>query len=102
MRKQSKALTAHKIIGTLEEHQQELRKHGVKRIGLFGSYLKGTPKRQSDVDLLVSFDKPTFDNYMDLKFFLEKVLKRKVDLVVEDSLKPSLRYVREETLYAKA
>ncbi|MEM3149982.1 MAG: hypothetical protein QXT49_03245 [Candidatus Nezhaarchaeales archaeon] len=44
----------------------------------------------------------TFDNYMELKFFLEDLLKRKVDLVTYDSLKPRIKpYVMREVEYAK-
>ena len=47
----------------------------------------------SDVDILVEFEKAheTFDNYMDLKFYLEELFGRKVDLVIIDSIKPALR-----------
>ena len=95
-------LTPQTIIRTLEEQKSVLRKYGVKKIGLFGSFLKRTTHKKSDIDLLVRFDEPTFDKYMELKFMLEKLFHRKVDLVIEGSLKPSLRYVKEEALYAKA
>jgi hypothetical protein len=48
----------------------------------------------------VEFSNPTFDNYIELKFFLEKLFRRKVDLVMEDNLKPALSYVKEEAVYA--
>jgi len=92
-------LTPEGIIRTLEVHRERIKGFGVKRIGLFGSFLKGTPHRRSDIDLLVTFHKPTFDNYMGLKFFLERVLGKKVDLVIEDNLKPGLEYVKKEALY---
>lgn len=93
------ALTPDKIIKTIEAHKDEMRKLEVKRLGLFGSFLKGKPKRGSDLDFLVVFRKPSFDNYMDLKFLLEKLFNRKVDLVTERSLKPDLKYVKREALY---
>ena len=46
-------------------------------------------------------DNPNFDNYMDLKIMLEKLFKRKIDLVIEEDLKPELKYVKKETKYAK-
>ena len=92
-------LSAKEIVGTLEKHELELKKYGVKKIGLFGSYLKGEENRRSDIDILVQFDKASFDNYIELKFFLEKLFKRKVDLVIERSLKPALRYVKKEAIY---
>ena len=93
-------LSAKEIVLTLNKHKDELRKYNVKKIGLFGSFLKNNQNKKSDVDLLVEFDKTTFDNYMDLKLFLEKLFKRKVDLVVEKNLKPALRYVKKEAIYA--
>jgi hypothetical protein len=94
-------LTPNKIVQTLEEHKGEIRKYEVKQLGLFGSVLKGREKKGSDLDFLVSFRKATFDNYMELKFFLERLFHRKVDLVMESSLKPALKYVKEEALYVR-
>jgi len=98
-RPSKKLLTAKKIVATLAVNKSELRSYGVKRIGLFGSYLKGTAGRKSDIDFLVSFNKVSFDNYMDLKFFLEKIFGRKVDLVMVKALKPGMAYVKKEALY---
>ena len=94
-------LSPEKIIRIVEEHREELLSYSVKKIGLFGSYLHKTHKRGSDIDFLVQFHEPTYDNYIDLKFFLERLLHRKIDLVLEKSLKPQLSYVRREALYAK-
>jgi len=95
------SLTTFSIVKKLEQHKQELRSFSVTKIGLFGSFLHGSATKVSDMDFLVTLNKPTFDNYMDLKFFLEKMFNRKVDLVLESSLKPALRYVLEEASYAK-
>lgn len=89
------------ILQTLSTHGREIKRHGVRRIGLFGSFLKGTQHPGSDLDFLVAFQKPTFDNYIELKFLLEKLFHRKVDLVTEDSLKPAMRYVKGEVAYAE-
>lgn len=94
-------LRGSEIIKVLESHKADIRGHGVKRLGLFGSALKGSLKMRSDLDFLVTFDKPTFDGYMDLKFMLERLLHRKVDLVLEENLKNRLRYVRGEAAYVK-
>jgi len=96
-----KRLTAKKIIRTIETNKDYLNRYGVKKIGLFGSFLKGNPNKKSDIDILVKFDKVTFDNYMDLKIFLEKLFNKKVDLVTEKALKPSLKYIEREAMYAK-
>ncbi|MBI4438769.1 nucleotidyltransferase family protein [Candidatus Woesearchaeota archaeon] len=96
-----KGLTKEKIIEVISSNKNELRRFGVSRIGLFGSYQTGKNMEGSDLDFLVSFKEPTFDNYMDLKFYLEWLFGKKVDLVTEDSLKPSLRHVKEKAVYAK-
>jgi hypothetical protein len=87
------------ILRTLEEHRSELQRLGVQRLGLFGSYLQGQPRSGSDVDLLVRFDRPSFDSYMDTRFLLERLLDREVDLVTEEALKPAVRHVREQAAY---
>jgi predicted nucleotidyltransferase len=87
------------ILRALEEHRPELRRLGVRRIGLFGSYLHGWPREGSDLDFLVRFERPTFDVYMDTKFFLQDLFSREVDLVTEDALKPALDHVRREVAW---
>ena len=86
-------LTADEILKKIKENKEKIKKFGVKRIGLFGSYLRNEQKTESDIDILVEFErgKKTFDNYMDLKFFLEDLFKCKVDLVIADALKPDLK-----------
>ena len=81
------------ILGFLEKSTQQFNKYGVKKIGLFGSFVTEKNTYNSDIDVLVDFEtgKKTFDNYMDLKFFLEDKLKRKVDLVIEKNIKPELK-----------
>ncbi len=63
------------------------------RIGLFGSFARGDAGPGSDVDVLVEFADPfvTFDRYMDLKFYLEDLFGRRVDLVIRRTLKPRIR-----------
>jgi predicted nucleotidyltransferase len=73
----------------------------VNSIGLFGSYARDDFHAQSDIDVLVTFSEPTFDNYMDLKFFLEDLFGRPVDLVLEENVKNRLKKnIARETLYA--
>ncbi|MCS4541747.1 MAG: nucleotidyltransferase family protein [Euryarchaeota archaeon] len=81
------------ILRKIEENMDKIKRFGVKKIGLFGSYVRGEQKIESDVDILIEFEKggKTFDNYMDLKFFLEDLLNCKVDLVIVEALKPDLK-----------
>ena len=82
--------------------RQELKeRYSVTRIGVFGSCARGEAHPGSDVDILVELAKPTFDNYMDLKFRLEKILGQPVDLVLADTVKPRLRSaIAKEVIYA--
>jgi predicted nucleotidyltransferase len=95
-------LTNDKILNFLKDHKEELgQRFSVKRIGLFGSVLRGSDNDLSDVDILVELSHPTFDHYMDLKFFLEKEIGRPVDLVLSDVLKPRLKpIISREVAYA--
>lgn len=81
------------VLAEIESNLPKMREYGVKRIGLFGSFARGEHTNASDIDILVEFhrNKKTFDNYMDLKFFLEDLLKRKVDLVISEAVKPDLK-----------
>ena len=73
----------------------------VTRIGVFGSFARDDAGPESDVDIIVELAEPTFDHYMDLKFRLEDVLKRPVDLVMADTVKPRLKpIIDQEVVYA--
>lgn len=89
------------ILRTLSEHTDQLQSLGVERLAVFGSVAREQAGPGSDVDVLVEFrGKSSFDAYMDLKFFLEDVLDRPVDLVTRRSLKPRLApAVEKEALY---
>lgn len=78
------------IFQRLAEAREELLRFGVTSIGLFGSFLAGRQTPESDVDLLVTFapDQHTFDNFMDLSFFLEDLLGRRIELVTPEALSP--------------
>lgn len=66
-------------------------RYGVQKLGLFGSYVHGTQRKRSDIDILVSFsrDIDLFD-FVDLREFLEARLHGRVDLVMESALKPAI------------
>jgi predicted nucleotidyltransferase len=78
------------VFGLLRKHSPQLRLYGVKRCGLFGSFVRGKQNEASDVDLLVEFEdgQKSFDNFMRTAFFLEEVLGRKVELLTPESLSP--------------
>lgn len=84
------------IMKLLEKHNETLRKFTVRRIGLFGSFVRGEQKKNSDIDFLVEFYEPTFDNFMDLLFSLETIFARKVELITNGSLSPYLQPLVEQ------
>ncbi len=91
-------------IEILKKHEEEIKKrYNVSKIGVFGSYARGEGKEESDVDIFVEFRKgfKTFDNYMDLKFYLEDLFSRRIDLVTFKALKPQLKKdILKEVVYA--
>jgi predicted nucleotidyltransferase len=80
------------VIERLQQSREHLASLGVEGLGLFGSLVTGRDTPDSDVDILVGFvaDRHTFDNFMDLSFFLEDLLGRRVELVTPDSLSPHI------------
>ncbi len=87
---------------TLKAHSADLKKFGIRRIGLFGSHARGDDTQSSDLDFVVEFTKKTFDSYMDSKEYLETLFNRTVDLVMVDAIKPRLRpIILQETVYAE-
>ena len=87
------------IIAELRDELYE--RFTVKRIGMFGSCARGDEDPESDVDLIVELIEPTFDHYMDLKFMLEDILQRPVDLVLADTVKPRIKpIIEQELVYA--
>ncbi len=91
-------------VSMLKEHEDEIKsKFHVSRIGVFGSFARGEGRKESDVDVLVEFDGgyKTFDNFMDLKYYLEDIFTRNVDLVTVDALKPQLKDdILQDVIYA--
>lgn len=92
------------VLRLLREHLFALRERfGVERIGVFGSFARGEHTDKSDVDVLVELRAGyrTFDNYMELKFYLEKLFGRDVDLITYPSIKPQLKeIIMREVVYA--
>ena len=86
---QMPVIDKHSLLQQLTANSNDIKSFGVKQLGLFGSFAKdSTIHAHSDVDLLVEFDqdKKTYDNFMELSFYLEELLGRKVELVTKQSL----------------
>ena len=80
------------VVTRLREHQSGMAEFGVRTIGIFGSFARDEATVDSDVDVLVEFEpeQKTFDNFMNLSFFLEDILQRRVELVTTSSLSPHI------------
>ena len=85
---QTKLHTKQDLLAAITSNREVIKGFGVYNLGVFGSFSKGTFTETSDVDLLVDFfpEQKTFDNFMELSFFLEDLLGRKVELVTPQSL----------------
>lgn len=95
--------TKSELFNALSANRARLRQYGVKRCGVFGSFVREKQTDQSDVDILVEFEpgKKSFDNFMHLAFFLEETLGRKVELVTPESLSPYIGpHILREVEYA--
>ena len=75
----------------IEKLMQILKKHGAKKIKIFGSYARGEAKKGSDLDIIVEFDKrKTLLELVGIEQELEDQLGIKIDLLTEDSISPYL------------
>jgi hypothetical protein len=84
--------TKNELLELLRRHDETIREFGVKRLGIFGSFVRDAGEEESDVDLLVEFypDEKTYDNFLNLSEFLEDILGRSVELVTTESLSPHI------------
>ncbi len=88
----------------LKTHEKELKeKYGIKKIGIFGSYLRGEANEESDIDILVELD-PTLKisllDFVELENYLSDLLGIKVDLVEKSTLKPRIgKHILSEVVY---
>lgn len=95
--------TREQIFTLLDQHQEKLKNFGVECWGLFGSFLHQSQNSQSDIDLIIEFEKgkKTYDNDIHLAFFLEELLGHSVDLVTPESLSPYIGpHILREVKYA--
>lgn len=82
--------TKEHILSLIYGHQDQIRSWGVRRLGLFGSFVRGQPGSDSDIDMLVEFETghKTFDNFVNVALFLEELFGRRVELVTPEALSP--------------
>jgi len=94
--------TIEEIKGLIKKNKESLRlQYGVKKIGIFGSFAKGTQKIGSDLDILIEFEKPVgFVRFMRLESKLSELSGMKVELVTKNALKPHIgQHILQEVIY---
>jgi hypothetical protein len=84
--KKKRAPRRRQVLRVLRRNPGLLEKYAVRRIGLFGSYAKGRQTDESDIDLLVEFAQPTYDNFVGLSRELERLFDTKVDILTPEGL----------------
>ena len=95
--------TSAEIFDVLKKNRRMLKKYRVRKIGLFGSFSRDEPNGNSDIDFIVDFEEKTFDNFMELSFELEKLFKRKVDLLTDKAISPYiLPYIKNDIRWYEA
>ena len=85
----------------IKKHKDELKeKYSVKEIGIFGSFARGEAKEDSDIDILVEFEKPIgLFKFLELEEYLSNLIGREVDLVSKKALKPHIgKHILEEVI----
>ena len=89
-----KTLNKEEIFKLLNQNKEKLKNYHVKKIGLFGSMLRGDNIKESDIDLIVEFNEgeKNYDNFIELAFLLESLFKKKVDLLTIEALSPYMKH----------
>jgi hypothetical protein len=80
------------VLSLIQAHQGQIKSLGVRKLGLFGSFVREQPGGDSDVDVLVEFERgrKTFDNFMQVAFLLEELFGRRVEVVTPEALSPHI------------
>ncbi len=85
------------LIELLMKNQEKILSFGIERVGIFGSFVRNEMSSESDVDFYVEFKESfkSYDNFMDLAFYLKELTGREIELVTPNSLSP---YIGPEIL----
>ena len=76
-------------VGILKKYKKKIENdYAIEKIGIFGSYAKGNQTESSDIDIIVEFRDSTYDNFIELAFYLEKLYGKKIDLITVKGLSP--------------
>lgn len=94
--------TKQELIQKIVDSKKQILGYGVKEIGIFGSFVRNEAKESSDIDFLIEFypEQKNFDNFMELAFYLQNLLGRKVEIVTPQSLSKYIGpYILKEVEY---
>jgi uncharacterized protein len=97
-------ITLEEVKKILKDHKAEVsQKYRVAEIGVFGSFVRGEQRNRSDIDILVEFEPrniPGLLKLIEMEIYLEKLLRKKVDLVRKGGIRPELRkIILKEVVY---
>lgn len=102
-------LDKEQILSLLKENEVQLRKFGVKKICLFGSFVRNEQHDESDLDFLIEFEQgnKTFRNFVNLAYYLEELFNKKVEIVTTGALSPYIglfdidyiKHIHDEAAY---
>lgn len=94
--------TLEEVKTILVNHKTDVsQKYKVSEIGIFGSFVRGEQKKRSDIDILVDFyEIPDLFKFIELERYLQKLLRKKVDLIDKQGIKPQLKdIILKEVIY---
>jgi predicted nucleotidyltransferase len=76
------------VFDRIQSHQSALKLFGAAKLGLFGSFVRGDQKEESDIDFVVEFaeGKKTFRNFINIVYYLEKIMGREVELLTWEGM----------------
>jgi predicted nucleotidyltransferase len=96
-----KIVTKESIIEFLKQNKDYLeKKYHIKKIGLFGSYARDEAREDSDIDFVIKTEKKSFRNRINLKYELEDIFKKRVDIGYISSLRSFVKkYVERDVIY---
>lgn len=80
-------------------HKDVLLKYKVKKIGIFGSFVRDEQKEKSDIDFFVEFEEPSIQNFMGLSYFLENLFGKRVEILTPAGVESiRINHVKEEVI----
>ena len=85
-------LTQKEVLEILRNNLPFLKeKYGVRKIAIFGSFAKEIQKEDSDIDIIIEFEKPIGLKFVELAEYIETILGKEVDILTPEGVK-SIRY----------